>query len=226
MMMDDGRLNRVYKEDKNVSTINAFLDDYAFTIQAFIALYQATFDEEWLFRAEKLLHYTLQHFFDKNSGMFYYTSGLDAQLIARKMEIADNVIPASNSVMALNLYLLGEYFYKEDYVKTSRQMLKNVKPRLTHGGSYFANWANLLTYFIEPPPEVAIVGDDCIAKRKELDRYFLPHIILVGGKKEGKLPLLKHKLVTGQTTIYVCIEKSCQRPVTETDDALRQMKTQ
>ena len=37
----DNRLNRNYKNGK--ATINAFLDDYAFTIDAFIALYQATY---------------------------------------------------------------------------------------------------------------------------------------------------------------------------------------
>ncbi len=224
MLTKNGRLNRVFKENRAASSINAFLDDYAFTIKAFISLYQATFDEEWLSIAEKLLQYTLAHFFDKRSSMFYYTSDLDPQLIARKMEITDNVIPASNSVMALNLYLLGEYFYKEDYIKTARQMLDNVKANLVSGGVYFANWAILMTYFIEGPCEVAITGQDCIKKRKELDKHFLPHILLLGGKKESKLPLLKNKLIAGQTTIYVCKDKTCRVPVTKTKDALRQIK--
>ena len=51
--------------------------------------------------------YALDHFYDKNSGMFYFTSRLDPELVARKMEINDNVIPASNSVMANVLYDLG-----------------------------------------------------------------------------------------------------------------------
>lgn len=226
MMMDDGLLNRVFKEDKNVSTINAFLDDYAFTIKAFISLFQAVFDEEWLFRAEKLLQYTLAHFFDKSSGMFYYTSDLDPQLIARKIDVTDSVIPSSNSVMARNLYMLGEYFYKEEYIKTARQMVNNVKTKLVPGGHYFANWVNVMTYFVDPPPEVAIIGEECIKKREELDKHFLPHIILSGGKGEGKLPLHKNKLVTGQTTIYVCKDKTCQRPVTETEAALQQIKSE
>jgi uncharacterized protein YyaL (SSP411 family) len=105
-------------------------------------------------------------------------------------------------------------------------MLNNVKEKLQPGGSYFANWANLMTYFIAPPPEVAIIGADCIQKREELDNHFLPHIILLGGREEGKLPLLKNKLVAGQTTIYVCKDKTCRRPVTETEDALQQIETQ
>ena len=223
IVMGNGRLNRIFKEDRNASTINAFLDDYAFTIQAFIALYQATFSEEWLFEAEKLLLVTLEHFYDKNSGMFYFTSDLDPRLIDRKKEIADNVIPASNSVMALNLYKLGEYFFKGEYIEISAQMLNNVKDNLSTGGSYFANWADLLTYFTDPPPEMVFTGDDCIERRKEIDNHYLPHLILSGGKKESKLPLLKNKCVPGRTAIYVCRDKTCHQPVTETADALRQI---
>ncbi|MCP5050219.1 MAG: thioredoxin domain-containing protein [bacterium] len=221
MMSKDGRLDRNFKNGN--STINAFLDDYAFTIQAFISLYQATFDEKWLFTAEKLLKYTLDHFFDSKSGMFYYTSDQDAKLIARKMETSDNVIPASTSQMAINLFLLGEYFYNEDYIKKSRQMLTNVKENLGRHGPYYANWSLLMNYFISPPAEVAILGDDWQARRKELDRHFLPNVILMGGKTEGKLPLLKLKLQKGQTTIYVCRNKACKLPVTDTRKALKQL---
>jgi len=222
MMADDGRLNRNFKDGK--SSINAFLDDYAFTIGAFISLYQATFDEQWLFRAEKLVKYTLAHFYDETGGMFYYTSDLDPALIARKMEITDNVIPASNSRMAVNLYLLGLYFENDDFLKKSRHLLNNVKPDLVRGGPYYANWSLLMTYFLHPPAEVAILGDEWDARRKELDRHFLPYMILMGGKKEGRLPLLKNKLIAGQTTIFVCRDKTCRLPVTETREALKQLK--
>lgn len=223
MMSGDGRLDRVFKEGKGKSSINGFLDDYAFTISAFISLYQATFDEVWLVRAEKLLKYVLAHFYDGGSGMFYYTSDIDPGLIARKMETTDNVIPGSNSVMAVNLYVLGEYFYNEEYVKKSRQMLNNVKSNVLRHGVYFANWGILMGYFVDRPYEVAIVGDGSIGIRKEMDKRYLPNVIFMGGKVEGKLPLLKGKLVKGQTTIYVCKDKACRLPVTDTESALKQM---
>jgi uncharacterized protein YyaL (SSP411 family) len=222
MMTTEGRLNRNYKNGR--SSINAFLDDYAFTIQAFVALYRATFDEEWLFKADRLMKYTIDHFFDAKSGMFFYTSDQDPELIARKMENNDNVIPASNSQMALNLFLLGEYFYNDDYIKKSRQMLNNVKGNLERHGPYYSNWAMLLNYFVEPPAEVAIVGEQWAAFRKELDRHYLPHMLLMGGKTEGKLPLLENKLIIGQTTIYVCRNRACKLPVTSAKEALKQLK--
>ena len=71
----DNRLDRNFKNGK--SSINGFLDDYAFTIEAFIALYQASFDEKWLEEAQQLSAYVIAHFYDKKSGMFYYTSDID-----------------------------------------------------------------------------------------------------------------------------------------------------
>ena len=114
MIKNDGRIDRNYKAGK--SSINGFLDDYAFIIDAFIELYQVTFDKSWLDKADKLTQYAIDHFFDSNSGMFFYTSKIDPPLIARKKVITDNVIPASNSAMATVLFHLGTLTYNEVYI--------------------------------------------------------------------------------------------------------------
>ena len=218
---DDQRLLRNYKDGR--ASINAFLDDYAFTIGAFISLYQITFDETWLEDAKLLADYTIEHFFDPESGMFFYTSDVDPGLIARKMEVTDNVIPASNSEMAKNLFLLGTYFYHDDYINISRQMLNNVKSGALEGGAYYANWDMLMAWFASPPYEVAILGDDFETIRKEFNTKYLPNVFFSGGNREGNLSLLKGKLINGQTTIYVCRDKTCKLPVTDINEALEQI---
>lgn len=221
LITQNGRMDRNFNKNKNKSPITGMLDDYAFTIQAFISLYQSTFEEKWLFLAERLLIYTLNHFFDKKQGMFFYTSDKNLPLMTPKIEINDNVMPSSNSVMAKNLYFLGVYFYKNEYIRISKQMLNNLKSNLLQHSTYFANWAILMTHFIQKPIEVAIIGNDCIRKRKELDQHYLPFIILLGGNNEGKLPLLKNKYRQDQTLIYVCKNKTCLLPVSETKAALK-----
>ena len=101
-------MTRNYKNGK--SSVPGMLDDYSFTISAFIDLYQATFDEKWLYKANDLTDYTMLHFFDTSSGMFYYTPDNHSDLIARKMEISDNVIPSSNSEMAQQSFLTRKLF--------------------------------------------------------------------------------------------------------------------
>ncbi len=109
MMNEDGRLNRNFKNNK--STINAFLDDYSYTVEAFISLYEASFDEKWILNAKKLADYVLIHFKENDSNFFFYTSNIDEPLIARKIDFSDNVIPSSNSSFAMGLFKLSRFFY-------------------------------------------------------------------------------------------------------------------
>ncbi|MDX5437666.1 MAG: thioredoxin domain-containing protein, partial [Pontibacter sp.] len=118
---------KLYHSYKNGhATIDGFLEDYALLIQAFLRLYEITFDEQWLQEAKDLADYTLENFFDEKEGMFYFTDKRSEKLIARKKEIFDNVIPSSNSVMATNLHLLGLIFDEERYTQLSDKMLANV----------------------------------------------------------------------------------------------------
>lgn len=218
----NNEITRNYKNGK--SSIPGFLDDYSFTTSAFIALYQATFDEMWLYKAKELSDYTLIHFYDSSSGMFYYTQDRHAGLIARKMEIEDNVIPSSNSEMAKNLLILGHYFYDESFIQKARQMFINVQKDLHAHIYFFSNWGVVGLHLIHPIYEVAVVGTEWNAHRKALDNNYLPDVILLGGKHEGTLKLLENKLVKGQTTIYVCRDKACNLPVTDPAKALMQLK--
>jgi len=217
---DSGML-RSYKDDK--ATIHAFLDDYAFFIQACISIYQATFDEKWLEEAHQLSNYVIEHFYDSSKGMFYYTSDLDSSLIARKMEISDNVIPSSNSEMAKNLFILARYFYNQEYFIIARKMMNNVKSHALNGEYYYANWDILLSWFAREPYFVAIVGKEFEEKRREFDNFYIPNVFLTGGKDEGKLSILEGKFKAGLTTIFVCQNESCQLPVYDVSDAMNQI---
>jgi uncharacterized protein YyaL (SSP411 family) len=219
----NGEMTRNYKNGK--SSINALLDDYAFTIAAFIELYQATFDENWLTEANKITGYTLEHFFDSASKMFFYTHNQYSNLIARKMELSDNVIPSSNSQMAKNLFLLGHFLSNEDYTGKAKQMLINVEADVQRNIYFYSNWGILQALFSSPLYEVAIVGDDFKNKRHKFDQHYLPNVILLGGKTAGNLTLLENKLVDGQTNIYVCRDKICKLPMLEVDEALQQIRT-
>ena len=77
---------------------------------------------------------------------------------------------------------------------------------------------------VNPPYEVAIVGDDYAVLQKEWQTQYLPNAILLGGKNEGSLELLESKLQEGATMIYVCQNKVCKFPVTEVEKALELMK--
>lgn len=53
MRTKDGKLRRTYREGK--SRFHAYLEDYAYTARALIDLYEAGFNEHWLFTADELI---------------------------------------------------------------------------------------------------------------------------------------------------------------------------
>ena len=221
-MSEDGKLLHSYKDGR--STINAYLEDYSLTISAFIRLYEATFDPKWITYSEKLTEYAIAHFYDTKSGMFFFTSDLDPELVARKMEINDNVIPASNSVMSNSLFDLGTILGKDNYKEMSIKMLNNVKPDMDSYASGYANYATLMLKQVSPYYEIAIVGEDAHDKTMEMNTRYNPNTLFIGSFKESNLELLEGKYVEGTTMIYVCENKVCQLPTTEIKQALKQIK--
>jgi uncharacterized protein len=218
----DSGLYRNYKNGN--ATIPAFLDDYAFMISALVDYYQVSFEENYLQKANDLEQYTQQHFFDKTSGMFFYTDDQHSNLIARKMEISDNVIPSSNSEMAKNLLILGLYFENKNYEDQSMQLVKNVMDDVKKNLGFYSNWAQVMASQIKSPYEIAIAGSRWKEKLSEFHQHYMPNTIYLGGNNEGSLTLLQNKIVEGKTMIYVCENKTCQRPVEEVALAVKQIK--
>jgi len=218
---EEGRLSRIYQSEDNY--LISFLDDYANVIDAFIALYEVTFDESWLEQARKLTDQAIAHYYDPGKGIFYFTSDDDEELIARKSEIMDGVIPASNSVMARNLKKLGLLFDDEEYIEVSAQLLRNIMPHLAKYGSAYSNWATLLLDEIFGIYEVAITGDEAASFRIEIENNYIPNKIILGGTK-GSLPLLRDKF-SDTTQVFICKDKTCSLPVDNINDALKQINS-
>ena len=219
---DDGGLYHNYKNGK--STINGYLEDYATTIEAFISIYENILDEKWLIHSRNLTNYTLDHFFNEESKMFYFTSNQDPALVSRTIEYRDNVIPSSNSMMAKNLFKLSHLYGNSAYETISVTMLHNMLPELKKYPSGFSNWMDLMLNFTNNYYEVAIIGEHAKEKVNTLNKVYLPNKLISGCHEENNLPLLKNRYSKDKTLIYVCVNKACQFPVSEADKAIDLMK--
>lgn len=218
----DAELWHTFKEGK--SKIDGFLEDYATVSYFFVKLYEVTFNEAYLMISKKLTDRVITDFQDEKSGMFYFTSAKNHDLVARKMDVSDNVIPASNSIFARNLFELGTLLENQTYVDLSRQMLANMYDTIPTYGAGYSNWASLCLNMTTPFYEIAITGEQSKDKLKTLSGKYIPNKIMMGGSKESMLvPLLAGKY-TDETTIYVCVNRSCQLPVSTVEEALKQIK--
>ena len=221
-LQENDALNHSYKDGK--ITINGYLEDYAAAIDAFIALYEVTLNEFWINKANELAAYTFENFFDAEKNMFYFTSKEDEKLVARNFEYRDNVVPASNSMMAKNLLILSHHFDNKKYLTTASKMLHNVQPEIESYPSGFSNWLDLLANFQDNFYEVVVVGKDASKKIAELNARYLPNILIAGSTSESKKPLLNYRYIDGETLIYVCVNNSCKLPVSDISEALNFIK--
>ena len=219
----DGGLNRNFKN--GLSTINAYSEDYATIIQAYISLYEVTLDEKWLTTSTELMEYLFTNFFNEKNGMFHFTSKEDENLIARKYEVIDGVIPASNSLIANSLFKLGHYYSNNKYLKTAEQMLNNIKEDVKNSPGNYSNWLHLMTNFTKPFYEVVVAGNEALEVNKSLIKKYTPNILIAGTSEENNtVPLLNYKFNEDETFIYVCVNGTCKKPEVNLEKALLNIK--
>ena len=222
VMQEDGGLYRNHKAGR--STIDAYLEDYATLAEALITLYEVTLEEKWLRTAKQLTDYSYDHFYDEKSRMFFFTSDREKNLISRKVETDDNVIPSSNAIMANNLMKLGHYYDNKYYSKSSETMLNNVSETSVQYAAGASKWLQLYANHVGEFYEVAIAGPEAVKIVREINAEYIPNKLIVGSSKESSLPLLAYKFDEKVTTIYVCIDGACKLPVRETERALEKVK--
>lgn len=217
MVAENGMLFHTYSEGE--ATTAAFLDDYALLATACIDLYEATFNLHWLTLAKRLTGFVEDHFSDPHSNLFFYTSDQTNELIARKHDFSDNVIPSSNSVLSHVFYKLAILFENGKYRQTAEKMVSTLRNEIVTQGVYHSNWAMLLGKLVFPSHEIAILGEKALPFCRLMKKDYLPTTVFAGGTDEN-LPLLKHRSIPGKTAIYVCRDKTCTPPVWSAKSAL------
>ncbi len=218
----DFRLWHNFKNGK--SNINAYLEDYVFCIEAFLNLYEATFEEKWLEIAEKLIVVCLEDFQDKKTGLFYFTSSKDEALITRNYELNDNVMPASNSVMAKNLFKISKITGNQEYYELAAQMLKTVQAQIKTQPQSYANWLDLMLNFTETFYEIAITGKNAVRIRKELQEEYFPHTVFAGSINDSEVAVLKSRFKENKDLIYICSDGKCDLPLNSVEESIKKIK--
>jgi uncharacterized protein YyaL (SSP411 family) len=218
MIKADAGIFHTYKNGQ--AKIAGFLEDYAFVIEAFISIFESTGQKEWLDKAQHLTETAFRDFYDEQKTIFYFTAKQQTDLITRTIEIHDNVISSSNSVMAKNLFRLSYLLNQPDYLRTAQQMFDRVSNNMADYPSGYSNWSQLMLNLSGNHFEVVIVGKNAINQLKELQKNYLPHVIFCTGTTDSGLPLLQSRYVSGKTLIYICQNNSCQLPVETVEEAL------
>jgi uncharacterized protein YyaL (SSP411 family) len=215
---DDGLL-RSWKNGE--AQIDAFLDDYAFLLEALITLYESTFEPRWYREAVSVAEQLIDRFEDSERGGFFTTARDQDELPVRRKDLEDSPIPSGNSAAAFGLLRLARLSGQAAYERQAVGVLRLLFPLATRHPLAFTHLLRVADFYLAPVREVAIVGsageaDELVAVVRE---RFRPHLVLAGG--ENGVPLLDGRVpVDGRAAAYVCEHFACQAPVTS-PDALR-----
>lgn len=188
--------------------VKGFLDDYAYTAAAYLSLYEATADGEYLQRAGVIAGEAGKQFADENGGYFLYGTKNDG-LIARPKETYDGALPSGNSVMAYVLVRLLQYG-QTAYETAVRKQFAFLAGEAKHYPAGHTMFMAALLWESYPPQKITVVLTGSDNAEQITTRLPLYADITVLTQETEEYPLLH-----GRTTYYICKNHTCLPPVNQ-----------
>ena len=197
-----------------------FFEDYSYYIDALIALYEATYEIDWINKAIAFTKFSNIEFKQENS-FYKFSSNQELLYSDILIHLEDGVIPSANSVMNFNLFRLSHYLGNKDFSIQAEKMINNIigklESRVTDHMFWFWSSFNYSDSFFE----LAISGPHAKEKAKELSLEYLPNAIIAANNEPSDFYLLKERFFKDETYIYVCVNNTCKFPVTNIKEALK-----
>jgi uncharacterized protein YyaL (SSP411 family) len=216
----DGQLYASYKD--GAARFEAYLDDYAFLLDATLELLQARWDSSHLGFAIEIADALLNSFADKERGGFYFTSDHHEELAHRTRSFSDDSLPSGNAIAAYALGRLGHLLGEERYLRTTEETLQagfSAMQDFPHG---HAALIIALDEFLNPPEIVVIRGTETDAGdwARNIGAIFAPRrLIFAIPADAGNLPgALEARKAEDGTLAYICRGTSCSAPVRSIKD--------
>jgi hypothetical protein len=215
-MIVEGSLCATYKDGH--AKFNAYLDDYAFLLDATIELLQTRWDSEHLEFAIWLAERLLADFTDTEHGGFFFTAANHEQLIHRSKPMADEALPSGNGIAALALNRLGHLLGKTEYLDAAIATVRAT-------GSALEEYPHAHTSLVTALDEILTPGEIVVlrGKQEEISRWALaigavytPNrlIFAIPETATDLPPSLAARTPTDQPVAYICRGTTCGQPLT------------
>jgi uncharacterized protein len=216
----DGRLLATFKDGK--AHLNAYLDDYAFLIDASLELLQARWRSEDLAFACELAEVLLAHYEDREHGGFYFTADDHERLIQRPKILADEATPSGNGVAALALARLGYLIGETRYLDAAERTLNSAGRAMSDAPIAHATLLQALEEHFTPPQIIILRGADEVLeqwRRRCTHNYTSRRLgFAIPIDAPNLPPALADKVPQGEVVAYICEGMTCSPPITEQQD--------
>ncbi len=213
-----GKLIHTYKENQFQEGV---LEDYAYLSKAAMRLFQATGNISYFDFSKKVIDNALELFNDEQSDLLKYSN--NEELFTKVISIDDGVTPSPNSIIAEQLFSIGHVIFDDEYLDLSDKMVSAVQKIIDGNINSYSVWANNILNRVESFYEIAVIGPNANLITDEITKKFTPNTLVVQSNIESKIPLFIDRFFEDETYIYVCQNKTCQRPETNIKLALEQV---
>ena len=221
----DKHLFAAYDEKTGTAYLDAYLDDYAYLLDAVVEFLQCRWSTKYFHFATDLARILLAQFADNTQGGFYFTAHDHETLIQRPKPYIDQATPSGNAVAAYALQRLSLLTGNQAYAKTAKQCL-HARIIKQQPGACIAMLLALREHQ-HPPTQVGIYGETtAIAKwQQQLDQYYLPGqmIFYFDQLAQTALPDLLNRPATQTIQAYVCQNQSCLPPIEQLSELIKQL---
>lgn len=214
----------VHRYRQGEAGITASVDDYSFFIWGLLEYYEYSFNTSYLKQAIDLNNTLTEHFWDEESGGFYFTPDDGEKLITRQKEIHDGAIPSGNSVAMLNLLRLGRITADTAFENKANRIAETFSTSTSEVPISYTMHMNALNFALGPSYEIVVVGDKESDKTVKLlntvNEIFLPNKVVLYKSEDNQLdeisPYTKgQEMINGSATVYVCQNYVCKLPTNE-----------
>jgi uncharacterized protein YyaL (SSP411 family) len=200
----------------------AYAIDYAWLVEAFTRLGEATGRARWVAEARTVADELLRLFWDPEEGRFF-TTGDDAEkLLVRSKDTYDGATPSANSVAAVALLRLAALTGGERYREIGETVLDLMAPLLARHPTAFTNFLAGVDLVVSGVTEVAVTGERGDLVAAVAGRYF-PNAVLAWGEPYPS-PLWEGRTTAATADrAFVCRNHTCAAPATDVDTMLEQL---
>jgi uncharacterized protein len=228
-MWQNGQLLATCKDDgagNYHAHLNAYLDDYAFLLDALIELMQADYRAIDLSFAEDLAEALLENF-ESEDGGFYFTSHSHETLIHRPKQAYDNATPNGNGIAAVALQKLGHILGEPRYLQSAERSLKAFDTNLKNNPAACASLSHALSEFLMPPSMVILRGEasKIAAWHNEINKKYYPHhLFFYLDELATDLPPALQRELSQDVNAWVCQGVVCSQSVSNLQQLLNDLQ--
>ncbi|MFV1993639.1 MAG: thioredoxin domain-containing protein [Acidiferrobacterales bacterium] len=213
------RLLVSYKDGK--AHLNAYLDDYAYLLQALLELLQSQWSNRYYEWVLQLADNLLDNFEDKENGGFFFTSHDHEHLIYRSKTFSDDAMPNGNAVAASALLQLGLLSGRTQYLDAAERCLRCGFNALAEQAIAHCSLSHALELYLNPGLVVILRGNkERLQEWQQITNHrFIPRLTCFAIETGASVPkIFEHKKPVGEICAYICEGTHCLPVITNFSD--------